>query len=76
MARSCRYIEAQTFHDFKENQEKLIEILNHNMTKIASKHIEMGTDIRWIKKIMNIQTGILSGTFIAILGLVIKLVVG
>jgi hypothetical protein len=46
------YIDAQTFEDFKTNQEKLIRILNHNITK-------MRIDICWIKIL-------LSGLFISI----------
>lgn len=42
------YIKAETFEDFKDNQNKLINILNHNMTAIT-------VDIKWLKKIMGWQ---------------------
>jgi len=41
----CHYIEAKTFEDFKKNQDKLINILNHNITKMTQ-------DISWIKALM------------------------
>jgi len=30
-----RYISAKKFDDFKNNQEELINVLNHNMTKLT-----------------------------------------
>jgi hypothetical protein len=83
MARSCNYIDAKTFGDFKQNQEKMIEVLNHNMTELskqssmtARSNIKLSNDVQWLKKIMGIQTGVMTGTFIALLGIVIKLVIG
>ena len=37
-----QYIKAKTFEDFKENQDTLISLLNHNMTKL-------GKDVEYIK---------------------------
>lgn len=83
MVRSCNYIDAKTFNDFKLNQDKLIEVLNHNMTELtkqsdltAKSNIRLSNDVKWLKKIMGIQTGVMTGTFIALLGIVIKLVIG
>jgi len=53
-----KYIEAETFEDFKSNQNKLIKILNHNMTK-------QGIDIAWLKTLNGWQIAILSGILIA-----------
>lgn len=47
------YIDAQCFQDFKANQEKLINVLNHTVTK-------MQNDIVWIKRFIGITTGILA----------------
>ncbi len=47
-----KYIDAETFKDFKENQIKLVGILNHNMTKMSS-------DIRWLKQLTAIQLGVI-----------------
>jgi len=48
----CKYIDAKTFSEFKINQEsalrnqdKLINILNHNITKMTQ-------DVSWIKALM------------------------
>jgi hypothetical protein len=64
-----KYIEAKTFDEFKCNQDKLISVLNHNMTK-------MSTDVGWLKKFTATQTGILVAIFLAMLGIMLKLVVG
>jgi len=47
------YVEVECFEDFRKNQNELIKILNHNMTKMTA-------DVSWIKKIMNWQIGILT----------------
>jgi hypothetical protein len=49
--KSCNYIDAKTFADFKENQNKLIEVLNHNMTK-------MSNNVSWIKTLLITQIGV------------------
>lgn len=83
MARSCNYIDAKTFADFKLNQDKLIEVLNHNMTKLseqsektARSNIKLSNDVQWLKKIMGIQTGLLSGLLLALIGIILKMVFG
>jgi hypothetical protein len=62
-----QYVTQKCFEDISKNQSKLIDILNHRMTRLE-------IDVIWIKKIMAIQTSLLAGMFIAILGLVLKLV--
>ena len=78
-----KYIDAREFGDFKVNQDRMIEVLNHNMTlltdqskKISESNIRLANDVGWLKKIMSIQTALTSGVFLALLGIVIKLVVG
>jgi hypothetical protein len=61
-----KYIEAKTFSDFKENQDQLIKVLNHNMTK-------MSVDISWMKKLIGWQLGIIAALTITI---IIKSVIG
>jgi len=53
------YINAKTFKDFCKNQKKLIDILNHNMTKIQ-------VDVAWIKKILWIIFGVVIVSFLSI----------
>ena len=60
------YIDAKKFEDFASNQRKLIDILNHRMTKLE-------VDVKWMQKIMSIQTGLLTGIFICLITLVFKL---
>ena len=52
------YINACEFNDFKENQERLIGILNHNMTEIT-------IDVKWIKKIIGWIAALTTGIAIA-----------
>lgn len=73
MARSCHYIEAKTFEDFKENQNKLIEVLNHNMTKLTSSNAELSNDVKWLKKLSGWQLGVISALTI---GIVAKFIIG
>jgi hypothetical protein len=49
---NSKYIDCKTFQDFKDNQDKLIKILNHNMTK-------MTYDLRWLKQLTAIQLGVI-----------------
>ncbi len=78
-----KYIDAETFQEFKVNQEKLIEILNHNMTNMAEQskltansNIKLSNDVQWLKKIMGIQTTLIGGTFLALIGIVIEIIMG
>ena len=54
------YIDANTFEDFKCNQEKLIKILNHNMTKLSESNTQLATDVSWLKKLNGWQLGIIA----------------
>jgi hypothetical protein len=49
---SENYISARTFKDFKDNQDKMIRVLNHSMTR-------MSYDIRWLKQLTAIQLGVI-----------------
>lgn len=62
---NAHYIEAKEFNDFCQNQNKLIDILNHRMTK-------MEVDVSWIKKFVTIQVSILTAIFLAVFGIAIK----
>jgi hypothetical protein len=48
-----QYVDNKTFHDFVENQQELIKVLNHSMT-------ELMTDVKWIKKTLWWIMGIFS----------------
>jgi len=54
-----KYINAKTFEQFCVNQKQLIDILNHNMTKIQ-------TDVNWIKKLLWVIFGVVAVSFISI----------
>ena len=58
------YIRTKTFNDMKHNTDKLISILNHNITK-------MKIDISWLKKLQGWQITLL----IAILGAIITIAI-
>ena len=62
-----QYLDEQTFDTFKRNQEKLIEVLNHNMTKVQ-------VDVNWLKKGMGWMIGFMASIFLTILGILIKFV--
>jgi hypothetical protein len=75
-----RYIDAKTFDEFKCNQDRLIEILNHNMTclteinrKTAMSNIKLSKDVEWLKKISAWQLGVISALTI---GLIVKMCLG
>lgn len=61
------YIEAKTFEDFCHNQKQLIEILNHNVTKIEKNMIIIKNDVMWTKKILWAIFGVIIVSFISIL---------
>jgi len=63
-----QYITAMEFNGFSKNQDKLINILNHNMTKL-------GNDVSWLKTIMTWQTGIISAIAISVVIGIVKLAV-
>jgi len=58
-----KYIDAKTFGDFKANQDKLIQALNHSMTKLS-------VDVSWLKKINGWQLGVISALTI---GMIVKM---
>jgi len=62
------YVTQDTFNSLCTNTTELINVLNHRMTKLEA-------DVCWIKKIMGVQTSILSGMFLALLGIVFKLLI-
>ncbi|MFW6172435.1 MAG: hypothetical protein ACOC5T_01705 [Elusimicrobiota bacterium] len=62
------YIPQKSFEDMNTNTRELISILNHRLTSLEF-------DVSWIKKIMSIQTGLLVGLLVAIVGGVIKLII-
>jgi len=67
------YVKAETFEDFCENQETLINILNHRMTGIEKAITAATNDITWIKKLIFIISGLLT----TILGAtIVKLLLG
>lgn len=59
------YVPMKTFEDVRCNQDKLIQILNHSVT-------ELKIDVRWLKKVGTIQTTILGGIFVAVVGALVK----
>lgn len=55
----AKYIEAQTFKDFVENQNRLIDVLNHrtdtlqdSINKINRSVIELTIETSWLKKLL------------------------
>jgi len=49
-----KYISVKEFKEFSKNQDRLIEILNHNMTKIT-------VDMKWVKRIGYYMCVIITG---------------
>ena len=62
-----KYIDEKEFHDFKDNFHTLIDTLNHNIT-------ELTTDVSWLKKIANWGVALLSGIFLAMVGIATKFI--
>jgi len=62
-----RYITAEEFKDFGDNQEQLIQILNHNMSSLSKAMIRMTMDIRWLKKLNAYQIAIISGILVTVI---------
>ncbi len=60
-------ITQRNFERFIKSQHALVEALNHKMTKMES-------DVSWMKKIQNWQTGLFTATFLTVLGIAIKLI--
>ena len=55
------YINAVEFNDFKRNQDKLIQILNHNVTQLTN-------DVSWLKRLTGWQIAVLTAIFATLLG--------
>jgi len=66
MVLNRRYITALEFEDFGKNQDKLIGILNHNMSSLSKAMIAMTMDIKWLKKLNAYQIAIITGIFITV----------
>lgn len=64
---SRNYITATEFCDFSKNQDKLIKILNHSVTKIT-------VDVCWLKKLVGWQVGLMGAIGVTILCGFVKLV--
>lgn len=62
-----RYLQPKQFKDFCENQEKLIEILNHRMTGMETSMMAIKVDVGWLKKLLWAIVGISTGIFAAVL---------
>ena len=63
-----RYLEEETFEAFKCKQEKLIDILNHNMTSVK-------IDVGRLKKGMGWMIGFMASIFLALMGILIKVII-
>ncbi len=63
---SKKYVETKTFKNIQENTDKLIGILNHNMTK-------MSIDISWLKKLQGWEVVILSAILAGIIAIAIAI---
>lgn len=61
-----RYITAKEFNDFGKNQNELINVLNHNMTKL-------GVDVCWLKKLVGWQMGLIGAIGVSIIVSIIRL---
>ena len=61
------YITAVEFCDFTKNQDKLIGILNHSITKLS-------VDVCWLKRFVGWQVGLVSAIAVTVLLGFIKLV--
>jgi hypothetical protein len=62
-----KYIKVKTFEDFYKNQKKLIDILNHNMTKMEVNMSTIKNDVCWMKKILWAIFGIVVVSFVSII---------
>jgi hypothetical protein len=63
----------------QKNFDNLVNYMNHKMTETSREVLNLNTkinkldyDLKWIKKIMTIQTTLLTGLFLALCGMVIK----
>ena len=56
-----KYVDQKTFNDLCKNQRKLIDVLNHRMTK-------MEVNVQWLKRLSQVSTGLLTAILITLLG--------
>ena len=61
------YVTQKCFEDISANQIKLIDILNHRMTKLEKNVLWIKTDVSWLKKILWVISGLLTSILIAII---------
>jgi len=67
------YINAKTFRDFCSNQDKFINILNHEMSEMKIDLSAIKVDVSWTKKIL---WAILSVVIISFIGILTKSIIG
>lgn len=60
-----RYVDKSDFHAFCENQDRLIEVLNHSMTNVKN-------DVGWLKKLAFWEAGLLASIFLTLLSIVLN----
>ena len=84
-----KYITEKQFEDFNTNFRTLIETFNHKITEMAEcnrktaesnvemskKFIGLSTDVKWLKKLSGMQTGLLVAIFLSLLGAVITFII-
>jgi len=63
------YIKGKDLGAMNRNMEKLIEILNHRVTKLE---IHVG----WLKRLMGYIAALLSAIAVAVLGMFLKIMLG
>ena len=61
------YIDAKTFKEFCNNQEKLIGILNHRMTGIENSTTSIKVDVAWLKKSLWVIIGLVMAILATVL---------
>lgn len=62
-----KYLSEKTFETFCKNQNTLIEILNHRMTKMESSVYSIRNDIFWLKKLLGVISTLMGGIFLAVI---------
>jgi CRISPR/Cas system CMR-associated protein Cmr1 (group 7 of RAMP superfamily) len=61
-----KYLDAKEFKEFKTNQETLIKVLNHNMTRLSN-------DVSWLKKLNGWHLGLVATLTITVM---VKMFIG
>ena len=62
-------------HKLTENTNRM-EKIEKNIFTICEKQIKTEYDLKWIKKIMTIQTTLLIGLFISLIGVMFSMIFG